>query len=94
MQPLPTSQLQRSQPSVEHHEEDACQSEGDGQKGSLSFAEAVVEGRGMIVGHVWTYYSKLAIYNLSDTKPDRVFIVVLICPLESGLESPHVESGA
>jgi len=94
MQPLPTSQLQRSQPSVEHHEEDACQSEGDGQKGSLSFAEAVVEGRGMIVGHVWTYYSKLAIYNLSDTKLDRVFIMVLICPLESGLESPHVESGA
>lgn len=48
----------------------------------------------MIVGHVWTYYSKLAIYNLSDTKLDRVFIMVLICPLESGLESPHVESGA
>ena len=49
MQPLPVTQLQWSQPRVEHHEEDAGQSEGDGQEGGLQATEAVVEG--MIGGH-------------------------------------------
>ena len=59
VQPLPISQLQRSKPRVEHHEEDACQSEGDDQKGGLGFKKAVVEGRVMVGGHVWIYYSTL-----------------------------------
>ena len=41
MQPLPVSQPQRSQPGVEHYEEDAGQSEGDGQEGGFESAEAV-----------------------------------------------------
>ena len=44
VQPLPLTQLQRSKPRVEHHEEDASQGEGDGQKGGLQTTEAVVEG--------------------------------------------------
>ena len=31
MQPLPVTQLQRGQPSVEHHEEDTCQRQRNGQ---------------------------------------------------------------
>ena len=50
MQPLPTSQLQRSQPGVEHHEEDACQSEGDGEQRGFEPTEAVV-GRRLDFGH-------------------------------------------
>ena len=52
VQPLPTSQLQRRQPGVEHHEEDAGQGEGDGQEGGFGFVEAVVEGRVMVGGHI------------------------------------------
>ena len=50
MQPLPISQPQWCQPSVEHHEEDASQREGNGQQGGFGFAEAVVEGW-IYVGH-------------------------------------------
>ena len=50
MQPLPISQPQRCQPGVEHHEEDAGQSEGDGQEGGFETTEAVVEGW-IYVGH-------------------------------------------
>ena len=50
MQPLPVTQLQRGQPSVEHHDEDAGQGEGDEQEGGFGFAEAVVEG-GIDIGH-------------------------------------------
>ena len=52
MQPLPISQPQRCQPGVEHHEEDAGQSEGDGQEGGFGFAETVVKGRVMVGGHI------------------------------------------
>ena len=44
VQPLPVAQLQRSQPGVEHHEEDAGQGEGDGQEGGLQATEAMMEG--------------------------------------------------
>ena len=40
-QPLPVSQLQRRQPGVEHHEEDAGQGEADGQEGGFESTEAV-----------------------------------------------------
>ena len=50
MQPLPISQLQWSQPGVEHHEEDAGKGEGDGQEGGFEATEAVVEGW-IYVGH-------------------------------------------
>jgi len=59
MQPLPTSQLQRGQPGVEHHEQDAGEGEGDGQEGGFGFAEAVVEGYGMIGGHKQFYFNTL-----------------------------------
>ena len=52
VQPPPISQLQRRQPGVEHHEEDAGQGEGDGEEGGFGFAEAVVEGRVMVGGHI------------------------------------------
>jgi hypothetical protein len=42
MQPLPVTQPQRGQPGVEHHEEDACQRQGDGEQGGFELAEAVV----------------------------------------------------
>ena len=42
VQPLPVAQLQRRQPRVEHHEEDAGQSEGDGEQSGLEPTEAVV----------------------------------------------------
>ena len=41
MQPLPVTQLQWSQPRVEHHEEDAGQGEGDGEQGGFEPTEAV-----------------------------------------------------
>ena len=50
MQSLPLTQLQRGQPGVEHHEEDAGQGEGDGQQGGFEATEAVVEGW-IYVGH-------------------------------------------
>ena len=59
VQPLPTSQLQRGQPGVEHHEKDAGQGEGDGEQGGFESTEAVVEGHGMIGGHVRFYYNTL-----------------------------------
>ena len=52
MQPLPVSQPQRSKPGVEHHEEDAGKGEGDGQEGGFEATEAVVEGGGLVGGHV------------------------------------------
>ena len=52
MQPLPVAQLQRRQPSVEHHEEDASQREGDSQEGGFEPTEAVVEGGELVGGHV------------------------------------------
>ena len=59
VQPLLISQLQRSKPGVEHHEEDASQSEGDGKEGGFEATETVVEGYGMIGGHVRCYYNTL-----------------------------------
>ena len=50
VQPLPISQSQRSNPGVEHHEEDASQSEGDGEQRGFEPTEAVV-GRGLGIGH-------------------------------------------
>jgi len=41
MQPLPISQLQRGQPGVEHHEEDASQRQGDSQQRGFEPTEAV-----------------------------------------------------
>lgn len=59
MQPLLVSQLHRSQPGAQHHEEDAGQSEGDSKEGCFGFAEAVVEGHGMIGGHKQFYFNTL-----------------------------------
>ena len=50
VQPLPLTQPHRRQPSVEHHEEDAGQRQGDSQQGGFEPTEAVV-GRGDVVGH-------------------------------------------
>jgi len=52
VQPLPTSQPQRSKPGVEHHEEDASQSEGDGKESGFEPTEAVVGRWGMVGVHV------------------------------------------
>ena len=52
VQPLPLTQLQLSQPGIEHHEEDTDQGEGDGQQGGFEPTEAVVEGGGLVGGHV------------------------------------------
>ena len=41
VQPLPISQPQRRQPGIEHHEEDAGQSEGDGKESGFESTEAV-----------------------------------------------------
>lgn len=50
MQPLLLTQPQRSQPGVEHHEEDAGQGEGDGKEGGFE-ATDVVAGRGINIEH-------------------------------------------
>ena len=52
MQPLPATQLQRSQPGVEHHEEDTGLGEGDCQEDGFEPTEAVVEGGGLVGRHV------------------------------------------
>ena len=59
MQPPPISQLQRRQPGVEHHEEDAGKGEGDSEEGGFESTEAVVEGYGVIGGHKQFYFNTL-----------------------------------
>lgn len=61
MQPLPTSQLQRGQPGVEHHEEDACKRQGDGQQGGFEPTEAMV-GRGLGNGHYIINFSTFIVH--------------------------------
>ncbi|MDO4661487.1 MAG: hypothetical protein Q4B27_05165, partial [Candidatus Saccharibacteria bacterium] len=59
--PLPVTQLQWSQPRVEHHEQDAGQGEGDGQQGGLKPTEAVV-GRRLDILHYIINFSTFIVH--------------------------------
>ena len=52
VQPLPASQLQRSKPGVEHHEEDASQRQEDSQQRGFEPTEAMA-GRRNAIGHIY-----------------------------------------